>query len=127
MNAWTRIKCYGNNQHFNGDYTVLDDDWEVELIYEWPAYKPMDDEHLAKQAWAYADNTLTADSYDDENCIYTKRLSRITVDSRDKLDHEGNPLTFDVDELHQYPSYNGEEWQGEDDDIDYDIERESEE
>ena len=126
MNAWTRIKCYGNNQHYNGDYTVLDDDWEVELIYEWPVYKPMDDEHLAKKAWAYADNTLTADSYDDENCIYTKRLSRITVDSCDKLDHEGNPLTFDVDELHQYQSYNGEEWQGEDDNIDDNIERESE-
>lgn len=125
MNEWTRIKCYGYNQHYNGDYTVLDDDWEVELIYEWPAYKPMDDEHLAKIAWAHSDNILTADSYDEDNCIYTKCLSRITVDSCDKLDHEGNPVTFDVDALHQYPSYNCEEWQGDDDDgIDDNIERE---
>lgn len=126
MNAWTRIKCFGLNQHFNGIYTVSDDSWEVELIYEWPSYQPMDDEHLAQKAWAYAQNTLIADSYDDDNCIYTKYLSYITVDSCEKLDHENYPLTFEVDETHQYPMYNGEEWQVEHYGIDDNVERESE-
>ena len=33
MNEWTRIRCYGD-QHYNGDYTVLDDDIDDDIERE---------------------------------------------------------------------------------------------
>jgi hypothetical protein len=93
MMQTTTIKCFGWNQHFDGKYTRIDDDFVTEI--EFKHKYGMDDEHLAKKAWQFAYNEIT--EWDDENWIDTKVLSRISLC--------GEHGEFEVDSIHQYPSY----------------------
>lgn len=88
----TTIKCFGWNQNFDGKYTRVDDEFVTEIEFD---HYEMNDEQLAKKAWQFASNRITA--WDDENCIDTKVLEHIVLC--------GENGEFEVDSIHQYPCY----------------------
>jgi len=106
MNDWTWVKCYGWNQHYDEEtgHTEIDDDFCEEFKYEWRASRKMDDEHLAREIWDYAENMIEGETYDYDNQVNTRALSRLEVESIDHVDDELKPIVFTVDS-HKYPSY----------------------
>lgn len=102
---WTWVKCYGWYQHYDEKtgHTEKDDDFCEEFKYEWRASRKMDDEHLAREVWNYAES-MKGDTFDYDNQVETRVLSYLEVDSIDHVDDELKPIVFTVDSR-KYPSY----------------------